>query len=66
MYFANAAQRPLWHAQGLRWIASLLHDAADSIERSQAAHYPADELPPEYKPVEEFLFDARFRVQNGY
>jgi hypothetical protein len=66
MYFENANQRTLWHAQGLRWIASVLHDAADSIERTQAAHYPAEELAPEYRPVEEFLFDARFRVQNGY
>jgi hypothetical protein len=56
----------LWHAEGLRWIADVLHDAADSIERSQSAHYLAEELVPEYKPVEEFLYDARFRVQNGY
>ncbi|APV52192.1 hypothetical protein BWI17_22465 [Betaproteobacteria bacterium GR16-43] len=66
MYYANSNAVPQWHAQGLRWIADLLHNAADSIERQQAAHYPADELSPEYKPVEEFLFDARFRVQNGY
>jgi hypothetical protein len=66
MYFADAATIPLWRADGLRWIAGVLHDAADSIERSQSAHYLAEEREPEYKPVEEFLYDARFRVQNGY
>lgn len=53
-------------SNALRWIANLLHDAADSIERTQSAHYLADEQAPQYKPVEEFLYDARFRVQNGY
>ena len=66
MYFTDAATTRLWHADGLRWIADVLHDAADSIERSQSAHYLAEEQAPGYKPVEEFLYDARFRVQNGY
>jgi hypothetical protein len=66
MYYANANATRLWHADGLRWIAGVLQDAADSIERSQSAHYLAEERAPEYKPVEEFLYDARFRVQNGY
>ncbi|QJR09893.1 hypothetical protein DSM104443_00944 [Usitatibacter rugosus] len=66
MYYANTPEYRTWRAEGLRWIAGLLQDAADSIERSQSAHYLADERAPEYKPVEEFLYDARFRVQNGY
>jgi len=66
MRFAEAAPTRQWHAEGLRWIAGVLHDAADSIERSQTAHYLAEEQAPGYKPVEEFLYDARFRVQNGY
>lgn len=31
-----------WHAEGLRWIAGILQDAAAFLERE-----PAEELPPE-------------------
>jgi hypothetical protein len=64
----NTAYTPVsgtaWHAEGLRWIASVFNAAADRIDAPREA--PALALQPtrEYKPVEEFLFDARFRVQN--
>ena len=56
--------RAAWHADGLRWIASVFNAAADRIDIARDTSALALEPTPEYKPVEEFLFDARFRVQN--
>ena len=57
-------QRTAWHADGLRWIASLFNAAADRIDGPGDTPELALQPTPEYKPFEEFLFDARFRVQN--
>jgi hypothetical protein len=60
----NPVQPAAWRAEGLRWIASLFIAAADRIDGSRDTPELALQPTPEYKPVEEFLFDARFRVQN--
>ena len=57
-------QRTAWQAEGLRWIASVFNAAADRIDSAPATPALALEPTPEYKPFEDFLFDARFRVQN--
>jgi hypothetical protein len=56
--------RAAWHAEGLRWIASVFNAAADRIDVPHATPELALQPTPEYKPFEDFLFDARFRVQN--
>jgi hypothetical protein len=60
----TAARNPAWHAEGLRWIASLFNAAADRLDTPREAPELALQPTPERKPFEEFLFDARFRVQN--
>ena len=57
-------QRTAWHADGLRWIASVFTAAADRIDSPREAPELALQPTPEHKPFEDFLFDARFRVQN--
>jgi hypothetical protein len=57
-------QRAAWQAEGLRWIASVFNAAADRIDSPREAPALALEQTPEHKPFEDFLFDARFRVQN--
>ena len=64
MFYDNVQRTPAWHSDGLRWIAGLLVAAADALERSQAAHALEAPPHPEYKPVDEFLYDVRFRVQH--
>ena len=49
-----------WYGGGLRWIASLLHDAADFVER------PALEPAPDYLPAEDFLSDVQMRIRSRY
>ena len=34
---------PAWHAQGLRWIASLLESAAEALERAPGEPVPAND-----------------------
>lgn len=60
----NPLARTTWHADGLRWIASVINTLADSIDREHNAPTLALEPTPEDKPIEEFLYDARFRVQH--
>jgi hypothetical protein len=46
---------PAWHAQGLRWIASLLETTADALERPTHESLPAND-------PEESIEEARLRV----
>lgn len=57
-------QTAAWHAEGLRWIASLFNAAADRLDGPRDTPALALEQTPGYKPFEEFLYDARFRVQH--
>jgi hypothetical protein len=52
-----------WHADGLRWIASLFTDAANFLERNAAR--PCESQLAHDDP-EEFLFDVRNRMQNRF
>ena len=54
-----------WHADGLRWIASLFTGAANFLERSAARPCESDPAQPLRDP-EEFLFDVRDRMQNRF
>jgi hypothetical protein len=36
---------PTWHAEGLRWIASVLEDAAEFLERESPEPGPSNEPP---------------------
>jgi hypothetical protein len=49
-----------WYADGLRWIGSLFHAAADHLER------PALEPGPRPQPMEDFLSDVRLRIHSRY
>ncbi len=49
-----------WYADGLRWIASLFHAAANYLER------PALEPGRRPVPIEEFLSDVRLRIHSRY
>ena len=60
----NAASRATWHAEGLRWIAGLITATADRIDRNHNTPPLPLEPTSEHKPFDEFLYDARFRVQN--
>jgi hypothetical protein len=57
--------RATWYAEGLRWIGTVCNDAADRLERSNAPQALALEPTPPFKPVDEFLYDVRFRMQNS-
>lgn len=57
--------RSSWYAEGLRWIGSLFHGAADSLERAQRTPI-GSEPRAELLPYEEFISDVRHRVQNRY
>jgi hypothetical protein len=54
-----------WHADGLRWIASLFTGAANLLERNAAPPCEPDPARPARDP-EEFLFDVRNRMQNRF
>ena len=49
-----------WYADGLRWIGSLFHGAADLLER------PAAEPGRQPLPMDEFLSDVRLRIHSRY
>jgi hypothetical protein len=56
-----------WHAEGLRWIASLILGAADYIERtSRDPQPPCEPLPPELVRPDESLDDVRSRIHSRY
>ena len=53
-----------WHAEGLRWIASIFLDAAAFLERSAAR--PCE--PQHAAPVaaEQLIDDVRVRIHSRY
>ena len=53
-----------WHADGLRWIASLFLEAANSLERS-AAH-PCERQHAELALADDPVDDMRARIQSRY
>ena len=57
--------RATWYAEGLRWIGTVCNDAADALERSRTPQAEALEPTAPFKPVDEFLYDVRFRMQNS-
>jgi hypothetical protein len=59
--------RASWHAEGLRWIASLILGAADYLERvSGDPQPPYEPLPPDLLPADDALDDIRARIQSRY
>ena len=59
------APREAWRAEGLRWISALWGDLGDASGQTPEASELALEPSPPYKPVDDFICDARFRVQHG-
>ena len=53
-----------WHAEGLRWIASLFLEAANSIER--AAARPCERSHTALLPADDSLEDVRARILSRY
>ena len=60
--YSNSA----WHAEGLRWIASLFLGAAEYLERMSRAASPCEQPHIESLPVEDFIDNVRFRIQSRY
>lgn len=55
--------RASWYSDGLRWIGSLFHGAADYLDVPSIAPSPLEPR-PRYLPHEEFLFDVRHRMHS--
>ncbi|MEP7068103.1 MAG: hypothetical protein ABI789_02635 [Usitatibacter sp.] len=53
-----------WHADGLRWIASLFLEAANSLERSAAR--PCEREHAELLPHDDPIDSLRGRIQSRY
>jgi hypothetical protein len=56
---ANVA-KTLWYAEGLRWIGSVLSDAANRLEEQAAAVATLD--PRANREIESYVDDLRTRV----
>jgi hypothetical protein len=52
--------RNLWYADGLRWIGSVFHDAADRLERVGEQAAPPD--PHALREIDRYVNDMRTRV----
>jgi hypothetical protein len=52
----------LWYADGVRWVASLLHVAADHLDLPALEPHE----PRHLSPVEERYHDMRHRVQTHF
>ncbi len=53
-----------WHADGLRWIASVFLDAANAIERAAVRPCEPQHLAP--LPADDLLDQVRTRIQSRY
>ena len=53
-----------WHADGLRWIASLFLHAADTLERNDA--HPCERQHTDLLPAADPIDDVRARIQSRY
>ena len=60
--------KSIWYVDGLRWIGTILNDAADHLERN--ATIPLELLPryhaPEYRAMDEYLSETRNRVHMHF
>jgi hypothetical protein len=57
--------KALWYADGLRWIGSLFHSAAEHLERPSLSANAGE--PHAFRPtVDEYLSDVRFRLQDRF
>jgi len=54
-----------WYVEGLRWIGTLFHKAADRLERPSIAPAPL-EPHPEFMPPDYRVFQLRHRIQTLY
>ena len=66
--FQHAAANPetpwLFYAEGLRWIGSIFHGAAEWLEHNPAADAPLD--PRAYRDIDEYVNEVRMRAHlNG-
>jgi hypothetical protein len=57
---------PSWHAEGLRWIASLFLGAAERLERASLSARPCGSGRAGPPPVEDFIDDVRMRIHSRY
>ena len=56
--------KALWYAEGLRWIGSLFHSAADRLDQPSLAPSAGEPVP---RPAwDEYLFDVRHRLQDRF
>ncbi|HEY4998042.1 MAG TPA: hypothetical protein VII36_02810 [Usitatibacter sp.] len=55
-----------WHAEGLRWIGSLLQAAADRIERASIAAAPCEPAPADRRRDDDLVDEVRLRIQSRY
>ena len=53
-----------WHAEGLRWIASLFLDAANFLERTAARPCEPGHAAP--APADDFIDAVRTRIHSRY
>jgi hypothetical protein len=60
-----AVSRSLWYADGLRWIGSLFHGAADFLDRPSTEPAPLDPMPHDAR-AEEWLFELRHRIHTQH
>jgi hypothetical protein len=65
MSIVHFPSRALWYADGLRWLGSLCHLAADHLVESSRP-VDADPLRSAHRPVHEYLFDVRHRIHLRY
>ena len=52
-----------WYVEGLRWIGSLFHSAADRLSRPAAEPAPLEPY-GHHKMIEEYFFDMRDRANR--
>jgi hypothetical protein len=56
-----------WHAEGLRWIATLFRGAADYLERAGNAAASWESPPPQFaRRGDDYLDDVRSRIHSRY
>jgi hypothetical protein len=55
-----------WHADGLRWLGSLLLGAADYLERAPIDDAPCEPLPAHLARADDCLDEVRARIHSRY
>ena len=62
---ARMPQRSTWYADGLRWIASVITDAADYLDSGAPEAASLDPM-PRHTSFDEIVADVRNRNYNGF